>query len=67
MNELPVGQQKFINLAHHLSPAYVRVGGTSADCLTFVQDQVGLQNIIFFISNTFVTQTYLPFLLISKL
>jgi len=42
MNELPVRQEKFINLARHLSPAYVRVGGTSADCLTFVQNQVGL-------------------------
>lgn len=40
MNELPVRQEKFINLARHLSPAYVRVGGTSADCLTFVHDQV---------------------------
>lgn len=40
MNELPVRQEKFINLARHLSPAYVRVGGTSADCLTFVQDQM---------------------------
>ncbi|KAL0110823.1 hypothetical protein PUN28_014045 [Cardiocondyla obscurior] len=39
MNELPIGQKKFINLARHLSPAYVRVGGTSADCLTFLQDQ----------------------------
>lgn len=42
MNELPVGEKKFVNLARHLSPAYVRVGGTSADCLIFVQDQVGL-------------------------
>ncbi|XP_018313598.1 heparanase isoform X1 [Mycetomoellerius zeteki] len=40
MNELPIGQQKFIDLARHLSPAYVRIGGTSADCLTFVQDQM---------------------------
>ncbi|XP_011341385.2 heparanase isoform X2 [Ooceraea biroi] len=39
MNELPVGQEKFINLARHLSPAYVRVGGTAADCLTFDQNQ----------------------------
>lgn len=40
MNELPVEQEKFINLGRHLSPAYVRVGGTSADCLTFDQNQV---------------------------
>ncbi|XP_028049551.1 heparanase [Monomorium pharaonis] len=40
MAELPTGQKKFINLAHHLSPAYVRVGGTSADCLTFIRDQM---------------------------
>ncbi|XP_029166615.1 heparanase-like [Nylanderia fulva] len=40
MNELPVRQEKFINLARHLSPAYVRVGGTSADCLIFDQDQI---------------------------
>lgn len=40
MDELPVEQEKFINLARHLSPAYVRVGGTSADCLTFVQNQM---------------------------
>lgn len=40
MDKLPVRQEKFINLARHLSPAYVRVGGTSADCLIFDQDQV---------------------------
>ncbi|XP_011155752.1 heparanase isoform X1 [Solenopsis invicta] len=40
MDELPIGQEKFINLARHLSPAYVRVGGTSADCLIFVQNQM---------------------------
>ncbi|KAL6262659.1 hypothetical protein P5V15_005452 [Pogonomyrmex californicus] len=40
MKELPVGQKKFINLASYLSPAYVRVGGTSADCLIFIQDQM---------------------------
>lgn len=43
MNELPVREEKFINLGHHLSPAYVRVGGTSADCLIFDQNQVGSQ------------------------
>ncbi|XP_018393336.1 PREDICTED: heparanase-like [Cyphomyrmex costatus] len=40
MDDLPIGQQKFINLARHLSPAFVRVGGTSADCLIFVQNQM---------------------------
>lgn len=40
MDKLPVRQEKFINLARHLSPAYVRVGGTSADCLIFDQDQI---------------------------
>nr|XP_012153351.1 PREDICTED: heparanase-like [Megachile rotundata] len=35
MEDLPITNEKFINLAHHLSPAYVRVGGTSADCLHF--------------------------------
>lgn len=35
MNEFPVRHEEFINLGRHLSPAYVRVGGTSADCLTF--------------------------------
>jgi len=40
VNELPIGQKKFINLARHLRPAYVRVGGTSADCLIFDQIQV---------------------------
>ncbi|XP_014216649.1 heparanase-like [Copidosoma floridanum] len=35
MKELPIGDQRFINLAHHLSPAYVRIGGTAADCLYF--------------------------------
>lgn len=43
MTNLPVKQKEFINLARHLSPAYVRVGGTSADCLIFDQNQVGLQ------------------------
>ncbi|KAL6446435.1 hypothetical protein ACFW04_001186 [Cataglyphis niger] len=40
MDELPVEQEKFINLGRHLSPAYVRVGGTSADCLIFDEDQI---------------------------
>ncbi|KAE9542850.1 hypothetical protein AGLY_002761 [Aphis glycines] len=35
MNELPISDEKFINLARLLSPAYVRIGGTSADCLFF--------------------------------
>lgn len=48
MNELPVEQKKFINLGRHLSPAYVRVGGTSADCLIFDQNSVGFANIFLF-------------------
>ncbi|XP_051160094.1 heparanase-like [Leptopilina boulardi] len=35
MNNLPISNKKLINLARHLSPAYVRYGGTSADCLFF--------------------------------
>ncbi|KAJ8674006.1 hypothetical protein QAD02_005268 [Eretmocerus hayati] len=37
MKNFPLLNDKFINLAHHLSPAYVRFGGTSADCLYFNQ------------------------------
>ncbi|XP_014487586.1 PREDICTED: heparanase-like isoform X2 [Dinoponera quadriceps] len=37
INELPLRNKKFINLSQHLSPAYVRIGGTSADCLIFNQ------------------------------
>lgn len=37
MKNLPVNDKRFIDLARHLSPAYVRVGGTSADCLFFDQ------------------------------
>lgn len=36
---LPIVNEKFMNLARHLAPAYVRIGGTSADCLFF--NQVG--------------------------
>lgn len=35
MKHFPVKDNRFINLARHLGPAYVRVGGTSADCLFF--------------------------------
>ncbi|EFN87075.1 Heparanase [Harpegnathos saltator] len=35
MNELPIRYEKFINLSRYLSPAYIRIGGTSADCLIF--------------------------------
>lgn len=35
MKNFPVRDERFINLAHHLSPAFFRVGGTSADCLFF--------------------------------
>jgi len=37
MDKFPIEDSRFVNLAHHLSPAYVRVGGTSADCLFFNQ------------------------------
>nr|XP_034193899.1 heparanase-like [Osmia lignaria]XP_034193900.1 heparanase-like [Osmia lignaria] len=37
MKRLPIVNEKFINLARHLAPAYVRIGGTSADCLFFNQ------------------------------
>lgn len=37
MKSLPISQQKFVNLARHLIPAYVRFGGTAADCLYFKQ------------------------------
>lgn len=40
MKSLPIKDSKFINLARLLGPAYVRVGGTSADCLHF--NQVGI-------------------------
>ncbi|XP_046627422.1 heparanase-like [Neodiprion virginianus] len=35
MKTLPINDKRFVMLARHLSPAYVRVGGTSADCLFF--------------------------------
>lgn len=35
ITNLPLLNEKFVNLARHLAPAYVRVGGTSADCLYF--------------------------------
>lgn len=37
MKNLPLNDTRFVILARHLSPAYVRVGGTSADCLFFNQ------------------------------
>ncbi|XP_046750620.1 heparanase-like [Diprion similis] len=37
MKKLPINDQRFVMLARHLSPAYVRVGGTSSDCLFFDQ------------------------------
>lgn len=40
ISSLPIRNEKFVNLARHLAPAYVRVGGTSADCLYI--NQVGL-------------------------
>lgn len=50
MNELPVRNKKFINLGKHLSPAYVRVGGTSADCLIFNQE-VGSTDVKFLLQS----------------
>ncbi|XP_015439396.1 PREDICTED: heparanase-like [Dufourea novaeangliae] len=37
MKNLPIENEKFITLARHLAPAYVRIGGTSSDCLFFNQ------------------------------
>ncbi|XP_033322197.2 heparanase [Megalopta genalis] len=37
IQNLPIENEKFVNLARHLAPAYVRIGGTSADCLFFNQ------------------------------
>ncbi|XP_076166182.1 heparanase [Ptiloglossa arizonensis] len=37
MKHFPIENEKFINLARYLAPAYVRVGGTSSDCLYFNQ------------------------------
>ncbi|XP_011863950.1 PREDICTED: heparanase-like [Vollenhovia emeryi] len=44
MNKLPIERGKFIKLASHLSPAYLRIGGTSADCLTFVENQTEISS-----------------------
>lgn len=35
--KMPINNEGFINLTKHLSPAFVRVGGTAADCLFFKQ------------------------------
>ncbi|XP_011298477.1 heparanase [Fopius arisanus] len=35
MKKLPINDERLVNLARHLSPAFVRIGGTSADCLIF--------------------------------
>ncbi|KAG7200881.1 hypothetical protein KM043_003244 [Ampulex compressa] len=42
MQHLPVFVERFIDLARHLSPAYVRLGGTSADCLYFNKTALGI-------------------------
>lgn len=34
---LPIENEKFVNLTRHLKPAYIRIGGTAADCLNFNQ------------------------------
>lgn len=41
---LPIKNEKFINLARNLAPAYVRIGGTSADCLYFKQVSFRFEN-----------------------
>ncbi|XP_066581428.1 heparanase-like [Prorops nasuta] len=35
MKDVPIKNDLFIKLSKYLSPAFVRIGGTSADCLTF--------------------------------
>jgi len=35
MDKLLISDEWFINLARHLSPAYIRIGGTAAECLFF--------------------------------
>lgn len=35
---LPINNEAFMNLAKYLSPAYARIGGTSADCIFFKQN-----------------------------
>ncbi|XP_076240617.1 heparanase [Calliopsis andreniformis] len=39
IKNFPIENEKFINLAKQLAPAYVRVGGTSSDCLYFAFNQ----------------------------
>ncbi|XP_043601188.1 heparanase-like [Bombus pyrosoma] len=46
MKSLPIKDSKFINLARLLGPAYVRVGGTSADCLHFNQTKIVSEKVI---------------------
>lgn len=47
MNELPISNERFINLARLLSPAYFRIGGTSADCLFFNEVYFYYQSILY--------------------
>ncbi|XP_063988743.1 heparanase-like [Diachasmimorpha longicaudata] len=41
MKNFPIHDERFVNLARHLSPAFVRIGGTSADCLLFNETVLG--------------------------
>ncbi|XP_058808410.1 heparanase-like [Phymastichus coffea] len=43
LSNVPINNKKFMNLARHLSPAFVRIGGTSADCLFFNQTSEQLE------------------------
>ncbi|KAF7993018.1 hypothetical protein HCN44_005799 [Aphidius gifuensis] len=40
--KLPINNEAFVNLAKHLSPAYLRIGGTSADCIFFKQNSADI-------------------------
>ncbi|XP_047366033.1 heparanase-like [Vespa velutina] len=46
MEKLPIADERFINLARHLNPAFIRIGGTSADCLFFNQTHTTSARII---------------------
>ena len=66
MNNLPISNKKFINLARHLSPAYVRFGGTSADCIFF--NQVSKKLYIFYFKkvNLYIYQNIHEFFVIKN-
>lgn len=73
LSNVPIENERFINLARHLSPAYIRIGGTSADCLYF--NQV-LLCVLYFVTSLeitliefqmFITDCDRVFLAITKL